>query len=222
MSFILFVRRVCESVHHESVGCLYVVSEVVRMLVWVTLDKCIMAKFIQDGVSASYHWRYFASLVTCLTCLIHPLGYCPQITRWSLRDVDVLIATQGQYRAYRWTEYFLLVSDRVVVIHTLTPNIGHYKHCNRLVHFFLWGANVFMLDSNEHYFRSRDLALPQDSHSIRLSACDLWTVQVWICAFMRASQRKWEDESRTVAGSFARSHATLAVWCFEYVASILR
>jgi hypothetical protein len=37
-------------------------------------------------------------------------------------------------------------------------------------------VNVFTLDSNEHYFRSRNLALPQDSHSLRVSTRDLWTV----------------------------------------------
>jgi hypothetical protein len=38
-------------------------------------------------------------------------------------------------------------------------------------------ANVFTLDnSNVHYFRSRNLALPQDSHSLRRSTRDLWTV----------------------------------------------
>jgi hypothetical protein len=33
-----------------------------------------------------------------------------------------------------------------------------------------------MLDSNEYYFRSRNCALPQDSHSLRGSTRDLWTV----------------------------------------------
>jgi hypothetical protein len=63
------------------------------------------------------------------------------------------------------------------VIHSRTANIGKFKHCNSLVHFFLWGANVFTLDSNEHYFRSRNLTLPQDSHSLRGSTRDLCTVQ---------------------------------------------
>jgi hypothetical protein len=62
------------------------------------------------------------------------------------------------------------------VIHTLTANIGHFKKCNSLVHFFLLVANVFTLDSNEHYFRSWNLALPQDSHSLRGSTRDLWAV----------------------------------------------
>jgi hypothetical protein len=34
------------------------------------------------------------------------------------------------------------------VIHSLAANIGQFKHCNSLVHFFLLGANVFTLDSN--------------------------------------------------------------------------
>jgi hypothetical protein len=65
---------------------------------------------------------------------------------------------------------------RDVVSHSLTANIGQFKQCNSLVLFFLWGANVFTLDSNEHYFRSRNRALPQDSYSLRGSARDLWTV----------------------------------------------
>jgi hypothetical protein len=63
-----------------------------------------------------------------------------------------------------------------VVIHSLTENIGQFKHCNSLDHLFLLGANVFTLDSNEHHFRSRNFALPQDSHSLRGSTRDLWTV----------------------------------------------
>jgi hypothetical protein len=34
-----------------------------------------------------------------------------------------------------------------------------------------------MLYSNEHYFRSQNRALPQDSYSLRGSTRDLWTVQ---------------------------------------------
>jgi hypothetical protein len=41
---------------------------------------------------------------------------------------------------------------------------------------FFGGGDVFALDSNERYFRSRNPALPQDSHSLRGSARDLWTV----------------------------------------------
>jgi hypothetical protein len=68
------------------------------------------------------------------------------------------------------------------VIRSLTANIGQYGlHCNSLVHIFLRGANVFTLDSNEHYFRSRNLALPQDSHSIRGSTRDLWTICATCC-----------------------------------------
>jgi hypothetical protein len=66
--------------------------------------------------------------------------------------------------------------QRDVVIHSLTANIGQFKLCNSLVNFFLWPANVFTLDSNEHYFRSRNRALPQDSHSLRGSPRDLWTL----------------------------------------------
>jgi hypothetical protein len=42
------------------------------------------------------------------------------------------------------------------VIHSLTANIGQFKHCKCLVYFFLGGANVFTLDSNEHYFLTMD------------------------------------------------------------------
>jgi hypothetical protein len=63
-----------------------------------------------------------------------------------------------------------------VVNYSLTANIGQFKHCNSLVNFFPCGANVFTLDSNEHYFRSRNRALPKDSHSLRGSARHLWTV----------------------------------------------
>jgi hypothetical protein len=52
----------------------------------------------------------------------------------------------------------------------------NYKHCNSLVNFFIWGANIFELDSNENYFRSRHLALPQDSHTLQGLTRDLWTV----------------------------------------------
>jgi hypothetical protein len=64
------------------------------------------------------------------------------------------------------------------VIHSLTANIGLFKYCNSLVHFYLRGANVLTLESNEHYFRLRNRALAQDSHSLRGSTHDLWTVQI--------------------------------------------
>jgi hypothetical protein len=38
--------------------------------------------------------------------------YCPQITSWSLLGVNVLSAVRGEYRACRWMEDFLLVSDK--------------------------------------------------------------------------------------------------------------
>jgi hypothetical protein len=41
--------------------------------------------------------------------------------------------------------------------------------------------NVFTSDSNEHYFRSQNHALPQDSHSLRGSTRDLWTVFTQSC-----------------------------------------
>jgi hypothetical protein len=41
-------------------------------------------------------------------------------------------------------------------------------------------VNVFTLDSNEHSFRSGNLVLPQDSHYLRGSARDLWTVDMHV------------------------------------------
>jgi hypothetical protein len=38
--------------------------------------------------------------------------------------------------------------------------------------------NVFILGSNEHYFCSQNLALPQDTHSLQGSTCDLRTVYI--------------------------------------------
>jgi hypothetical protein len=77
------------------------------------------------------------------------------------------------------------------VIDSLTANIGQFKHCNSLVHFFVWGANVFTLDSNEHYFRSRNHALPQDSHSLWGSTRDLWTVAFAQLVWAEAKQHAW-------------------------------
>jgi hypothetical protein len=62
------------------------------------------------------------------------------------------------------------------VIHSLTANIGQFKHCNSPVNVFLSGANVFTLDTNEHFFLSRNRALRQDEHSLWGSARELWTV----------------------------------------------
>jgi hypothetical protein len=104
--------------------------------------------------------------------------YCPQITSWSLRGVTSLVQCGG-VRSMQ-VDGRLPTGQRQgdVVIHSLTANIGQFGlHSNSLVHFFLWGANVFTLGSKEHYFRSRNLALPQDSHSLRWSTCDLWTVR---------------------------------------------
>jgi hypothetical protein len=85
------------------------------------------------------------------------------------------------------------------VIHSLTENIGKFKNCNSLVYLFLLGVNVFTLDSNERYFRSRNLALPQDSRSLRgltvicgqSSACPCWRDSVggfvlWCVLFINA------------------------------------
>jgi hypothetical protein len=66
--------------------------------------------------------------------------------------------------------------QRDVVIHSLTAHIGQFKHCNRLVHFFLWGANVFTLGSNKYYFCLQNCALPEDLHSLRGSTRDLWII----------------------------------------------
>jgi hypothetical protein len=71
------------------------------------------------------------------------------------------------------------------VIHSLNANIWQFKHCKSLINLFLWGANVFTLNSNEHYFRSRNLALLQDSHSLRGSTRDLWTVVYFYWLLLR-------------------------------------
>jgi hypothetical protein len=83
-----------------------------------------------------------------------------------------------------------------VVIQSLTANIGQFKHCNSLVHFFLWGANIFTLDSNEHYFPSRNCALPQDSHSLGINS---WSVDSINHTYLLATQ--WQ-------------HSTLLHWKF--------
>jgi hypothetical protein len=103
--------------------------------------------------------------------------YRPQITSWSRRYVNVLSALRGEYKACRWTEdsYWSAMRRRS----DLQPNCKHravWKQCNSLVHFIIWGVNAFRLGINEDYFRSRNLALPQDSHSLMGSTRDLWTV----------------------------------------------
>jgi hypothetical protein len=99
--------------------------------------------------------------------------------------------------------------QRDVVIHSLTVNILQFKHYNSSVHFCLCGANVFTLVSNEHYFRSRIRALPQDSHSLRESTRDLWTVFCfrWHSSYNEninlksdyrlSSQGKWSANGKT-------------------------
>jgi hypothetical protein len=42
--------------------------------------------------------------------------YCPQITSWSLRSINVFSAVRGEYKACKWAEEFLLVSDKEWVI----------------------------------------------------------------------------------------------------------
>jgi hypothetical protein len=106
--------------------------------------------------------------------------YCPQITSWPLRGIKGVSAVRGGGGVQCMQgdgRRPISQRQRDAVIHSLTANIGQFKYCNSLVHFFLWGANVFTLDSIEHYFRSRNRAVPQDSHSLRGSTRDLWTVQ---------------------------------------------
>jgi hypothetical protein len=85
------------------------------------------------------------------------------------------------------------------MIHSLTENIGQIKHCNSLVHLFLWGANVFTLDSNEHYFRSRNLTLPQDSRFLRGSTRYLrtvptfWTNMISPCSRLKMQTGGWRQ-----------------------------
>jgi hypothetical protein len=112
---------------------------------------------------------------------------------WDRQDGDVLstchksIAAEckrpykvqcgGEYGACRWTEDFLLTRDkRGVVIHSLTANIRQFKHCNSLVHFFLWRANVFTLDSNVRTL----FPLAEPCIAVRLASLagiNLWSVE---------------------------------------------
>jgi hypothetical protein len=63
---------------------------------------------------------------------------CPQCSAGGVQSMQVDgRVTTGQ----RYTD---------VVIHSLTVNIGQFKHCNSLVNFFRLGANIFTLDSDEH------------------------------------------------------------------------
>jgi hypothetical protein len=76
----------------------------------------------------------------------------------------------------------LPVSQRYgdIVIHRLLQTSGSLSVVTALFIFFYLGgecwANVFTLYSKKHYFRSRNRALPQDSHSLLGSTGDLWTV----------------------------------------------
>jgi hypothetical protein len=113
------------------------------------------------------------------------------------------------------------------VIHSLTANIGQFKHCNSLVNFFLWRANVFTLDSNERYFRSRNLALSQDSHSLRGSTRDMWTVLIMNCACGTAfTCRSWRDSwlLRLVYANWQRDRSVnwRAVLVPQCVCSVLK
>jgi hypothetical protein len=118
--------------------------------------------------------KYLERIERLLFLAVWPFWYCPQVTSWSLQSEYVLSALRGEYKAWRWTED-VPIGQRYedVTIHSLTANINH---CNKLVHFFLWGANVFTFDSNEHYFLSWNLTLPKDSHPLRRSTRYLWTV----------------------------------------------
>jgi hypothetical protein len=58
-------------------------------------------------------WKgYERHMSTVLKRTSYTPWYCPQITSWSLRGVNVLSEVRGEYRACRWTEDFLLVSDK--------------------------------------------------------------------------------------------------------------
>jgi hypothetical protein len=48
----------------------------------------------------------------------------------------------GEYRACRWTEDFLFVSDKRM-IHSVTVNIRQFKHCNSLVFISLFEGLMF-------------------------------------------------------------------------------
>jgi hypothetical protein len=94
----------------------------------------------------------------------------------------------------------------------------NYKPCNSLVHFFLRGVNVFTLDSNEHYFRSRNLALPQDSHSLRGTTRDLWTVFAYCCGVTLYRLRFLFGRSRV---SFSAQRPEILCQAFPWFSSVL-
>jgi hypothetical protein len=125
--------------------------------------------------SLRINWEYFFPLN--LKCHGNKFRYCTQIRSWSLRGVSFFSAVRGstKHAGGRKTFYWSAIRRRSGSY----PNCKHravLKHCNSLVHYFLWVINVFTLDSDEHYFRSRNCALPQDSHSLRGSTRDPWTV----------------------------------------------
>jgi hypothetical protein len=56
--------------------------------------------------------KYLKPPLSCVFTLHFKRAYCPLITSWSLRGVNVLSAAWDEYKACRWTEDFLLVSDK--------------------------------------------------------------------------------------------------------------
>jgi hypothetical protein len=67
-------------------------------------------KYINFIVDKAHSVRYDTHDVSAVGSTL-VFRYCPQITSWSLRGVNVPSAVRGVYRACRWTEGFLLVSD---------------------------------------------------------------------------------------------------------------
>jgi hypothetical protein len=70
-----------------------------------------------DATRQEFHWTTalkvpLQALLLTLALLHSACDYCPQITSWSLRGANVLTAVRGEYRAWRWKEDFLLVSDK--------------------------------------------------------------------------------------------------------------
>jgi hypothetical protein len=69
--------------------------------------------------------------------------------------------------------------------------------------FIFLSVNVFTLDSSEHYLRSRNRALPQDSHSLRGSTRDLWTVRTMVTAYKITRRQNTADYNQQLVQTSA-------------------
>jgi hypothetical protein len=145
-------------------------------------------------------------------CLWWKHAYCPQTASWSLRGVNVLSAVRGEFRACRWKQDFLLVSDKetywfIAWLQTSGSSVLIISIVTAL--FICLGVNVFTLDSNAHYFRSRNRALPQDSHSLRGPTRDLWTVVT-----VQQKARALRIQGVICMRCMKRTHSEEVLWLF--------